>query len=221
MPRLNTDLTRNLKIMKASRRKLDGPRLVQGTEIAELLGLTWRILQARIKRDPQFPIVERGANGKAWTFEAVAVLDYMIADTQRLGAQRKARAEKTSRLAGFRSGDADTDGTGFDVDASVDSSADTAAQARALNALSQSQMTAHRLKQMQGEYVRADDHSRVIATIMSTMQVEILSVASKLDPAGLWTPDLRKSVEDAMKNALLATKAACDRELRALRAASH
>ena len=219
MPRINTDIARYLPVMKASRRKLKTACVVQGTEIAAMMGLTWRILKARIVRDRSFPVIERGANGKPWTFEAVSVLDYMIADTERLQAERKAREKRTARLAGIGGDPIEVPEVYDHSGSSVDSAVDLAAHSRALNALAQAQMTTHRLKQMQGEYVLAADHDRVVATIMSTMQTETLAISTKMDPAGAWEPSLRKSVEDMLKNVLLTVKAACERELRAIRAA--
>lgn len=219
MARINTDLTRYLPGMKASRRKLKDARIVQGTELADMIGATWRVLKARILRDSAFPVVERGANGKAWSFEAIAVLDYLIADTEQLAAQRVKNAARMARMAGVTAG---PDNAPVDIAMvddmlaaqAVDSATDLAAQSRALNALAQAQMTTHRLKQLQGEYVLADDHRRIVSVIMSTMQNETLAIASRLDPTGTLPTETRTALDNELRNVLLTVKAACERALR-------
>lgn len=211
MPRITTDLTPLLPGMRAARDATKPGTFVQGTKLAEMAGITWRILKERIKRDKKFPVVERGANGKPWRFDAVAALDHMIADLERQVENRKGRVRRVAKQAGMESPPVETVDDG-----AVDDVLDLAAHSRSVSLLAQAQMQTHRLKQMQGEFVRADDHARVIATIMSTMQTETLAVAAKIDPAGTLPPDVRAQLETELKNVLLTVKAACDRDLRAI-----
>ena len=218
MPRVTTDLTPLLPAMRAARETVTPGQSVPGTELAELAGVTWRILKMRIRRDAGFPVMSKGANGRAWKFDPAEALDYMIADLERQIANRQGRARRVARQAGLEQPKADDVDVEIPEDSgrAVDDPLDVAASARSVSLLANAQMSTHRLKQMQGEFVRAVDHARVIATIMSTMQTETLAVASHIDPAGTLPPDLRKQLETELKNVLLAVKAACDRDLRTL-----
>jgi hypothetical protein len=221
MPRIATDLTPLLPTLRAAREAIESGALVQGTRLAELAGTTWRVLKKRIIRDATFPVVERGVNGRAWTFDAAAALDHMIAGLERQTKGKQKRAAMVARQSGMAFDPVDlpdVDDPLSDDAPAMDDPMDVAASARSISLLANAQMQTHRLKQMQGEFVRADDHTRVIATIMSTMQTETLAIASKVDPAGTLPVEVRGQLEDELKNVLLAVKSACDKDLRAISA---
>lgn len=209
---------------------------VQGAELAGMAGTTWRILKARIARDKAFPVIERGANGRAWSFDAAAALDHLIAGIERQAAGRQAMHQKVARQGGLmrsgapkapggpvlRAGDlpdlAIGVGRAGDGEGGVDSALDIAAHARALKALAETQMATHKLKELQREIVPAEAHAQVVATILSTMQTETLAIESEIDPENAMPPAVREAVNGALRSVLLRVRAVAERELKALRA---
>lgn len=226
MPRLTTDLTPLLPKMRAARENVAHDTVIQGTELAAMAGMTWRILKGRILRDKAFPVLNRGANGKAWSFNAAISLDHLISDIERQAAERGAMKRRVEKRAGMKKAvsqvaegaQTESPSPANAGNEPVDSALDIAAHARALNALAQAQMTTHKMKQLQGEVIPAEKHASVIATIMSTMQTETLAIEAKIDPTGTLPPFVRQALKDELRNVLLTVQAACERELSRKRA---
>lgn len=208
---------------------------VQGAELAGMAGTTWRILKARIARDKAFPVIERGANGRVWSFDAAAALDHLIAGIEKQAAGRQAMHRKVARQGGLmrptapkEAGGADQPGRDVPApppgpdweggEGGVDSALDIAAHARALKALAETQMATHKLKELQRGIVPAESHAQVVATILSTMQTETLAIESEIDPENAMPPDVREAVNRALRTVLLRVRSVAERELMALRA---
>ncbi|MDQ4421457.1 hypothetical protein OOT33_13600 [Sphingobium sp. DEHP117] len=213
MPRITTDLTQYLPVMYEARANIADGSQIRGTELARLIGTTWRILKQRILRDKAFPVIERGANGKPWTFDAAKAINHLIADLEKQMTKRAGRARRVRLQSGLDAADQ----TSVDTeDGGVDDPLDLAASARSVSLLAQAQMATHKLKQMQGEFVGTEAHVKVLATVMSTMQTETLAAAARIDPTGALPPDIRSQIETELKNVLLSVQDALDRALRPL-----
>lgn len=203
MGRLTADLVPLLDSMVAARKGVRRGRKIGGTELASIVGVSWRILRRRIEDDPEFPVLERGADGKKWLFDTAVALDRLIATTKALKDQRRRRGAEGARLAGM-AGDKPSRQVKAEPEPDVpDNAADLAQNARAFKALAEAQMMVHRLKVQQGEYVRADTVRMLLADVMTTMQTETLAIEGKLDPAGQWPPELRESVMEELRNLLV------------------
>lgn len=186
--------------------------MVNAAGLARAAGVTWRILERWIVADPEFPVVQRGRMGEPWQFDLVAALDHLLTRARALAAGRGARRAEVARLAGF--GGAESVAPSPDASAGPGAAADRAADARGLKALAEAQMTTHRLKQMQGEYVRRDAAVALLDDMMTTMQTETLAVSATLDPAGLWTAELRANVESELRTVLVAVRDKLDERLK-------
>lgn len=211
MPRIATDPSGFLAGLEAGRAMAVPGTYVNASGLAKASGVTWRILERWITADAQFPVEQRGRTGEPWRFDLVAVLDYLVGRARSLKAGKEARMADVARLAGF--------GGEAGVAPSPESLpepgtvADRASDARGMKALAEAQMIVHRLKQMQGEYVRADDTMALLIDMMTTMQTETLAVTAKLDPAGQWPSDQRTAVESELRTVLITVRDKLDARL--------
>lgn len=72
-----------------------GPVLVNKGELAGILGVTVATVSSWIAKRPDFPVYERGTQGREWRFDPAAVVAYVT-------AMREAeRAAETARVAGM------------------------------------------------------------------------------------------------------------------------
>jgi hypothetical protein len=87
----------------------DDVAIVNLEELAELMGSTMVTLRARMREHPDFPILKRGDNGKAYQFDARAVADFLAglaaADEAKVDARNQELA--AMRLELFPGTDAD------------------------------------------------------------------------------------------------------------------
>ena len=70
--------------------------IVNRDELAQALRCSLPTVSALVKRWPDFPVIERGALGKAWRFDLHAVVDFL---TARREEEEAAAAEKNELLA--------------------------------------------------------------------------------------------------------------------------
>jgi phage terminase Nu1 subunit (DNA packaging protein) len=73
-----------------------GPVLVNKGDLASILGVTVATVSAWIARHPDFPVHERGTQGREWRFDAGACVAFV---TRLREAERQARAEQAARVA--------------------------------------------------------------------------------------------------------------------------
>ena len=213
MGRLAIDPAVFLPALETGRAAVTAGETVNASGLARASGITWRLLERWIIADPAFPVLQRGRQGEPWRFDLVQALDYLIAYARGRASARAARGASAARLAGF-GGDASGDVPALpDVPQPIGVSQDRAADARGLKALAEAQMTTHKLKQMQGEYFRADEGMALLADLMTTMQTETLAITAKLDPAGQWPADLRSQVEDELRTVLITVRDRLDATL--------
>lgn len=202
--KLPADPAGRLVKWRAARKRVNAGDIVAAKAMAATLGMTWQQVTMDIKDADKagnpIPIVERGGMGKSYTFDPAAVLDWYIAREQAKADTRASEAAKLARLAGFDSGierDGSTvAGPGEPPSSGPVSPAD-------LKRIAETQMLAHKLKMAQGQYVLADEVRALLNDLMTTMQVETLAIAPRLDPAGQWSPELRVSVEDGLRSVLV------------------
>lgn len=211
MPRVAVSPADYLDSLLKSRETATAGEMVNAAAIARATGATWRIVERWIANDAAFPVKQRGRVGEAWQFDLVAVLDYLIKQARSLKAGKEARKAEIARLAGF--GGADGAAPSPDAPAGPGAAADRASDARGLKALAEAQMTTHRLKQMQGDYVRADLVAALFAHVMTTMQAETLAVAERLDVAGQWPAELRGDVQSELRTVLITVRDRVDATL--------
>jgi len=211
MPRIAVSPADYLDKLEAGRKAAQAGAMVNATEFARATGATWRIVERWIIADPEFPVVQRGRMGEPWRFDLVASLDHLLKRARALAAGRGARLAEVARLAGF--GGAEGAAPSPNVSAGPGTAADRATDARGLKALAEAQMMTHRLKQMQGDYVRRDAVEALLDDLMTTIQSETLGITSKLDPAGQWPADLRASVESELRTVLVTVRDKTDGQL--------
>lgn len=212
MPRIAVSPADYLDPLDAGRKTASNGAMVNASGLAKAAGVTWRILERWIIADPEFPVVQRGRMGEPWQFDLVAALDHLLKRARALAAGRGARRAEVARLAGF--GGAESVAPSPDASAGPGAAADRAADARALKALSDAQMTTHRLKELQGKYVRRDTVTALLIDMMTTMQTETLAISSKLDAAGHWPAELRAAVEAELRTVLVTVQDKVDARLR-------
>lgn len=211
MPRVATDPSQFLSTLEAGRAGATPGQEVNAAALAKATGITWRVLERWIAADEAFPVMLRGRTGEPWCFDLVVVLDYLINKARSLNAGKEARLASAARLAGFDS----ADGAAPSPEASggPDTVAGSANDFRGFKALAETQMITHRLKQMQGDYVRADTVMALLLDLMTTMQTETLAVTAKLDPAGQWPAGHRAAVEAEMRTVLVVVRDKLDASL--------
>lgn len=211
MPRALTDLSKMLPGLEAGRAGATPGQEVNAAALAKAAGITWRVLERWINADEAFPVLQRGRTGEPWRFDLVAVLDYLIDKARSLHAGKEARLASNARLAGF--GGADGAAPSPEASGGPGAVASNANDFRGLKALAETQMITHRLKQMQGDYVRADVVMALMLDMMTTMQTETLAITAKLDPAGQWPAGHRAAVEAEMRTVLVAVRDKLDASL--------
>jgi hypothetical protein len=209
------DPAARLSLLRAARENAKPDDILSGqTEMAPLLGMSWRNLTKTIDADPDFPVLTRGGEGVPWQFNAVAVIDHLIAKCEAALAERTARAGKMERLSGLRlqSSD-DKPAKGRRRAAAAPPPADAPMSSTELREIGQAQLTAHKLKELQGKLVVADPMKRFLADYHSTMQGETLGLLGKIDPGGQLPPAVRLNIEDSMRTLLVNLQSRMDRFL--------
>lgn len=90
------------------------PVLVNKAEVATILGISLPTLAAWLAKHPDFPVYERGTNGREWRFDAAAVRDWELARRAAEAREEAARAALVAQFAlpGLDPGDVATDDTG-------------------------------------------------------------------------------------------------------------
>lgn len=68
---------------------------VNKRELAALLSVSLPTIAAWIERYPEFPVLDRGTNGKEWAFDPIAVSDFIAAIQ---AAEAAAEAERKARI---------------------------------------------------------------------------------------------------------------------------
>lgn len=191
-----------LAILRASRKKAKKADIVAMSEMAKILGMTPRNLKITINGDPDLPILSRGAEGIAYQFNVIAVLDHLIARCLTAIGIRNKQAARMARLSGVD--------VSLDLDASTDTAPLTTSEIRELG---QGQITAQKLKMMQMQFVRADGLASFLDTYHGHFQSNTLGLMGKIDPAGQLPAATRLLVEDGMRNLLVELQNMMDRFL--------
>jgi phage terminase Nu1 subunit (DNA packaging protein) len=203
MPRVAADPSTYLDALTKAREAAKPGAVVSAQVLARTTGITWRVLERWIDEDPSVPVISRGAVGAKWEFDLVAVLDHLIKRARSITKTKRARREKVTRLAGF----GPTDPAPADPSPPPASDAmDRGNDIRNIKLLAEAQMLTHRLKQQQGQYIPADAVAAAFADMMTTMQTETLATTAKLDPAGIWPPEIRLAVEDDLRTMLITVR---------------
>lgn len=192
--RTPADPAAKLPLWRAAREKLAAGETVNAADMAKIAGMTWRNLKLTIDKDERFPVRVRGAEGKPWSFDAVAVLEHLIATAERTLAERAARDERIQRMTGLPE-------SGHGASA-VEPAGSIAASARDMKALAEAQMITHRLKIQQGEYLPRAATVTLLNDLMITMQAETLAAAARVDPAGRLLPETRAALDEELRNVL-------------------
>ena len=198
------DPAARLSLLRAARENAKPDDELNANEMAGALGMTWRNLRLTIDDDADLPVVARGGEGIAWQFNAVAVLDHMIAKCEAMLADRAKRATKLERLSGLRLQDSDAKpAKGRRRAATAPPPIEAPMSSTELREIGQAQLTAHKLKEMQGKLVVADPMRRFLADYHTTMQAETLGLLGKIDPGGQLPAPVRLNIEDSMRTLLV------------------
>lgn len=203
MGRLTADMVPLLDSMVAARKGVRRGKKIGGTELAKIVGISWRILRRRIEDDAEFPVLERGADGKKWLFDTAVALDRLIATTKALKEQRRRRGAEGARLSGMAGVRPSRKVKAEPEPELPENAADLAQNARALKALAETQMLVQRLKMQQRELITRREHEEKFEVYSSAVQTGVLAVASKVDPASQFPAELREAIEDHLRTVLV------------------
>ena len=208
------DPAARLSLLRAARENAKPDDELNANEMAAALGMTWRNLRLTIDDDNALPVMARGGEGIAWQFNAVAVLDYMIAKCEALLADRAKRATKMERLSGLKLQDSsDKPVKGKRRAAAAPPPVEAPMSSTELREIGQAQLTAHKLQELQGKLVVAEPMRRFLADYHSTMQGETLGLLGKIDPGGQLPAAVRLNIEDSMRTLLVNLQGRMDRFL--------
>lgn len=186
MARKSADPTYRLKVYRAAREIVRRDEVANADEMAKILKMTWRNLRLIIDADPTFPIQSRGAEGVAWEFRVVKVLDHLI---KRCRGEIDANADKARRLAELAGVSVPDDAAGMSL-----------ADLRQINLL---QMDAQRRKMDQGQWVPRAQVQTLFTNFFSMVQSEHQATAAKIDPSGRLPAEVRAAVQDHMRGLLV------------------
>lgn len=180
---------------KATREVAEPGDTLQAEPMAKALGMTWRNLKKIIDLDAAFPIVVRGAEGHAWTFDVTAVLDHMIARDEAVLAERDREASRLARLSGITVSGA--------VGGPDSAGASQGMSAEALRSAAQTMLQVQKLKREQGLLIEAEPVRMFLIEYHQRFQQEVLGALGRVDPAGQLPPATRTLIENDMRNLLV------------------
>lgn len=89
-----------LSRLEAARRQAKRGEIVNQTQLAEVLGMTGRnLVETYVKPDPDFPILERGSEGKGYRYDLNKVLAHLVKRTRAMiAANEKRNIAQAERL---------------------------------------------------------------------------------------------------------------------------
>lgn len=196
------DPAARLALLRAARENAKLDDVLNHREFAHACGMTPRNLKLTIDSDESFPVQSRGGEGIGYQYHVITALDYMIAKCEALLADRAERAGKLERLSGLRLTTAD-DKPVKRRRRAVEPVAEAPLSSAEIREIGQAQLTAHKLKEMQGLLVVAEPMRRFMADYHTTLQTETLGLLGKIDPAGQLPAQVRLQVEDSMRTLLV------------------
>ncbi len=206
------DPTARLAILKTAFAKSKRGDTLNANELSKAIGMTQRHMMNLIAADPGWPIKSRGAEGLAYTFDVQAVLKHLIAKCEVVLKDRRGRAARMARLSGLATPMPAADPQTLEQPESL--------TAGDLKTIGEAQMLAHKLKMMQGQYVRADEMQATLTGFCSDFQTDVLGLLGKIDPAGQWPATIRMQVEDGLRTVLMTAMESMERRLTAGRVAT-
>lgn len=187
MARKIADPTERLRLLSARREVATPEDIVNAEEMAQIAGITWRNLKIQIDQDPHFPIRKRGAEGSAWEFSVIDVLDHMIGQLRSKIERRDERERRKHELIG----------------AVAEEEIPSGLTLSDFSEINRIQTDMQRRKIEQGLWIEKSRHVEVITAIFMTIQQRITAWPSKLDAAGLLPPDVRAAMKDESRTLLV------------------
>lgn len=200
MKRIASNPSLRLNAYTAAREQVEPGQQVNAAEMSQICQMTWANLRKKVEADPAFPVASRGSEGIAWSFDAAAVLDHLIAQARKTVAARQMRHGILAKVVSAPGVSAPEE-----PDAEAVSS-DLVQHSRAIKSFADATMAMERAKAQQGQYVEAAKVSELLNDMMATMQAEVLSIGSRLDPAGRMSPDDRAYIEQELRRVLSETQ---------------
>jgi hypothetical protein len=187
MARQPADPSARLAVLRAVRKAVGPGEEFIGEEMAKVLRVSWRSLSDLIDDHPEWPVLQRGSEGIPWRFNGRALIDAMIASYQAVQKERAARSARIQALSGV----------------AIPKEAAERFSLVELKQIDGLQREIQRRKVEQRGYVPIDEHRRIVTSIFTTVQTEILSAAPELDPAGKWPAEVRAAVIDHNRTLLV------------------
>lgn len=168
--------------------KLFKPRdKINLSQLALAAGIPDRLMSREVKADSKFPVKTYGAEGVEYEFYAVKAIKYMIGVCDAKIAARRSKMDLISTLSGLE----------------IPTSASRDFGIAELKQIDQIQTSTQKRKIEQSIYVLRTHHESCITELATLVQTEVLSAASRLDASGQWPPEIRASVEEALKDILV------------------
>lgn len=164
--------------------------VVSAAPMSKIIDMSWTNLRDNwIKKMPDFPLLEKGQEGKFYKFEVVKVLKFMISVCNKRIAENEKRNQRTAEMAGVDVPDADK---GMDI-----------AELRQQAALT---LDVHAAKERQGYFIPAQTVVDFVARYNSDVVNAILGVKQQLDPTGNLEPDVREQVDEYLRSVAVDVK---------------
>lgn len=205
MARDNRDPADLLRLFEAAREVASEETIVNLRELAEVLKMTDRNVKLRyIDPDPDFPVENAGSEGKSYQFRLVTVLDHLIAKAKaRIESSRK-HNEQHARAAG--------------VQIEAENNNVAVLSLAELAKLAQMTMQVQEWKKSQGELIEASKMADFLAKYNTLVVNGILGVSSKVDPTSILPLDVRREMDEELRNLAVMINAEAKKFIGELRA---
>lgn len=210
MPRLPSDPVARLPQWEAARKTIGRKRVVlNASEMAQALGMTLAGFKKLMARDPEVPVISRGAEGVPYEFDAAKVLDHLIASARATVRGRERRRAGVLRLAGLGpAGSALSPADAGGQQAGSGTAArDTFEEARALEKLIDVRAKLRVEMERHGQLLERGLVSNFLWRWLSSLQSEVLAIEGRIDKANRMEPATRRAVKDELAKILVGMRA--------------
>jgi hypothetical protein len=184
MSRRSADPSQLIERLRAAQKAAKPRDVADANLMADICRMTWRNLKiTHIDPDPQFPIKERGSEGRGYQFEIRKVLAHMIKRAEQRQAKNAKRSANAARL------------TGFHVPVEAE-----AMDLNEIGKLADLTIRVQQEKQRQKYFVPAAIMSSFLASYNGIARDAILGTSAVIDPTGDLSPQQRTLFNEHMRN---------------------
>lgn len=171
-------------------------REVNLSELAELLGCSENTLRKVVSRNPGFPVLRRGANGVAYSFDARRAAEWWheheAAAAREQHEQAEARAEELAQMRFDLLGGQVAEGAGEPLRLS----------GRERLEEYEAELKAIKLRRAKGELYTRDEIEPDVVAAFADLRIDLLATGDNLARILNLGPDDRRKVDDQLREAL-------------------